>query len=245
VNTVGSEQRSASWFQERCGSATGSHAADIMNFLKNGKESAARAAYRGKVTAELLSGMVDMEGYKSPYMDFGSEHEDEARAAYELQEGCMVEEVGFLKHPTIPRCGGSCDGIVGEDGIVELKVPATSTHLRWILDGVVPPEHEPQMSFYLAVTGRKWCDFASYDPRLPKQLRLMVIRLERNEARIAEIEEAVRVFNAEVDAVIERLRAIVGPFDLPAAQEAKAKFTPEDPAMAGAYLQDSDFEGLV
>lgn len=211
------QQQTAEWFQSRAGCCTGSHAADIMAFLKSGKgEIKARADYRGKIIAERLTGMPDMEGFNSAYMQWGTEQEPFARAAYEREEGVMVEECGFILHPSIPRCGGSCDGFIGDDGIMEIKAPATSTHLRWILDGVVPAEHEPQMSFYLAVTGRKWADFITYDPRLPKQLRMMVIRLQRNEARIAEIEEAVRVFNAEVDAVIDRLRGIMGPFELPA-----------------------------
>ena len=237
------KQRTAEWFNARVGHCTGSHAADIMAFLKSGKgEMKIRADYRGKVFAELLTGMVDMEGYNSPYMQWGTEHEDEARAAYELDEGTMVEEIDFIRHPTIPRMGGSPDGLIGDDGILELKCPATSTHIRWIFEGIVPPEHEPQMSFYLAVTGRKWADFVSYDPRLPKQLRMMVVRLERNEARIAEIEQAVRVFNAEVDAVIERLRGIVGPFDLPAAQAEKVK--PEQYQGEEAMISDEDIRAV-
>jgi hypothetical protein len=157
----------------------------------------------------------------------------------------MLDEVGFCLHDSIPRFGGSMDGLLGEDGFIELKCPKAGTHLQWMLDGVVPEDHVDQIDAYFSINGRAWCDFVSYCPMVPKQLQLMVIRRERNEAAISKIEAAVIAFNREIDEKIERLRAIVGPFDLPAAQEAKAKVTPEDTAMAGAYLQDSDFEGLV
>lgn len=237
------QQRSAEWFQARVGFATGSHASDIMDFLKTGKEGAGRRNYRAQIIAEILTGVAVTDGYVSPEMIWGNDNEPAARAAYEIEEGAMVQEIGFVAHPTIPRMGGSPDGLVGADGILETKCPKTATHLKWILEGIVPPEHEPQMSFYLAVTGRKWADFVSYDPRLPKALRMMTIRLERNEGRIAEIEEAVQNFNLEVERTIARLQEICGPFDLPAARRPEAEAAEEEQA-AEAWLTDADFEGL-
>jgi hypothetical protein len=114
--------------------------------------------------------------------------------------------------------GGSPDALIAEDGLLEIKCPKTKTHIEWFLADAVPPEHEPQMSFYLAVTGREWADFASFDPRLPEPLQLFKKRLWRNPERITEIEEAVKQFNFEVDKVIERLQEIAGPFTLPQAQ---------------------------
>lgn len=200
-------QGSQDWFQARCGVPTGSHAADIMGFLKKGGESAARANYRAKIVAEILTGEINMDGYLSPAMVWGSDIEPLARTAYELKTGLEVDTVGFVQHEAIERMGGSPDGLLGEDGIIEIKAPNTSTHLKWMLAGVVPEEHEPQMSFYLAVTGREWADFVSFDPRLPERHQLFVCRLERQPERIAEIEASVVQFNAEVDETIALLEA--------------------------------------
>jgi hypothetical protein len=238
-----SHQLSAGWFQERAGFCTGSHANDLLDFTAKGLPGAKRKTYFRTKIGELLTGNAIQEGYVSPEMLSGIEREPLARTAYELQEGVMIEEVEFVKHPTVPRAGGSCDGFVGEDGIIEIKCGKIGTHIQWVLDGKVPEEHLGQINFYLWVTGRAWCDFVAFNPEVPKPLQLMVIRHQRDESAIARIEAAVADFNAQIDDAIERLRAIVGPFDLPAAEQAKV--TPEDPAMAGAYLQDSDFEGLV
>ena len=220
------KQQTSEWFQARSGCATGSKCADILAFLKSGKgETKARADYRAQIVCEILTGEPQMEGYLSPFMEWGTETEPKARTAYELKSGVMVEETGFVLHGSIARMGGSPDGLVGDDGMIEIKCPKTATHIGWMLGGVVPEEHEPQMAFYMAVTGRAWCDFVSYDPRLPEPLRLFVVRLERNPERIAEIEAAVIQFNAEVDAQIARLREIAGPFTIPAQMQAKQQST--------------------
>ena len=151
----------------------------------------------------------------------GCRKEPMARAAYELQTGNTVDDVGFMRHPSVPRMGGSLDGIVGQAGGIEIKCPKTSTHIKWMLDGIVPDEHVPQMTFYMAVAGLQWMDFISYDARLPEALQLFIVRLERNQAAIDEMEQAVYTFNTEVDSMIERLREF-GEFVIPAAQAAKA-----------------------
>ena len=180
-----------------------------------------------------------MDGYVSPYMQWGTDQEPFARAAYELKTGADIDQVGFVSHDTIMRMGGSPDGLVDDDGIIEIKAPKTSTHISWMLDGSVPAEHEPQMSFYLSCTGRKWADFISFDPRLPEPLQLFVKRLQRNEERIAEIEAAVKQFHIEVDGTIDRLREICGDFTIPA-QMIEAPNLPED-----GFLTEADFEGLL
>ena len=218
------KQGSSEWFQARAGSCTGSHAADILAMLKNGKgEQKCRADYRLKLATEILTGIPQMDGYLSPAMEWGTEQEPFARAAYEMRTGAVVDAVGFVTHPTIARMGGSPDGLIGEDGGIEIKCPQSITHLRWMLDGQVPDDHQPQMFFYMAVTGRKWIDFVSFDPRLPEPLQMFVERLERDETRIAEIEAAVVAFNAEVDGVIGQLKLIAGvqEFVLPAQMAAK------------------------
>jgi YqaJ-like recombinase protein len=208
------EQGSAAWFANRSGRVTGSKMAAVMNFKNNGEESAERANYKAQIVCEILTGQPDLDGYVSPYMKWGNEQEPFARNAYELQEGLLVDQVGFVLHPTVQRMGGSPDGLVGADGLVEFKCPKTATHICWILEGKVPEEHIPQMNFYLACTGRKWCDFASFDPRLPEPLQLLVIRLERDEEQIAFIEAHVRQFLDEVDRMISSLKAIVGDFPM-------------------------------
>ena len=213
------KQGSIDWFIARLGFATGSHAADIMDFLKQTKaeesagikrESAKRANYKAQIVAELLTGKPAFDGYLSPEMEWGNEQEVYARAAYEIESTCDVDLVGFVIHDTIPRMGGSPDALVGDEGLLEIKCPKTSTHYRWLLGGEVPEDHIPQMDFYMACTGRQWCDFVSYDPRIHEALRMFVKRLPRDEERISALEAAVIQFNAEVNQTIERLQAIAG-----------------------------------
>jgi hypothetical protein len=142
-------------------------------------------------------------------MQWGIDTEPFARAAYELTCNATVDTVGFAIHPHIERFGASPDGFVGDEGMVELKCPNTETHIDYILQGTVPAEYQAQMLAELACTGRQWCDFVSFDPRLPRHLQLFVRRFQRDETRIAEIEHKVTKFLAEVDDVIFRLDATV------------------------------------
>lgn len=201
-------QRSQEWFSARAGRVTASRIADVLDFRKDGKEGAKRSAYRAQIVAETLTGMPTMGGYYSPEMEHGNTEEEASREAYELYRGCMVDEVGLIIHPFIDRAGASPDGFIGADGCLELKNPKTETHLKWLKAGEVPPEHEPQMSWQMACTGRKWNDFASFDQRLPKRLRLFLKRLERDEERIHELEVAVKTFLDEVDADIAVLNQL-------------------------------------
>ena len=237
MKTLDVKQGTSQWFAARAGLVTGSKAADMMSFLKKGGESAARANYKAQIVAELLTGEPEMGGYLSSYMEWGNEQEQFARAAYEVQTGAVVDTVGLVLHSSIERMGGSPDGIVGEDGGLEIKCPKTTTHIKWIIDGVVPEEHRAQMYFYMACTGRAWWDFASFDPRLPDPLQLFVKRLARDEEKIAEIEDSVAQFNREVDEQIAQLKALVGEFPI-------GKPKPEYPAEEG-FLTEEDFYGLV
>ena len=233
-------QGSAEWFTARAGHSTGSHCADIMAFLKGGKgETQKRADYRSKLVVEILTGAPVMDGYLSPEMIWGADQEKNARVAYEMKTGAETELVGFCLHDTIGRMGGSPDALIGEDGILEIKCPKSKTHIEWILAGAVPPEHEAQMSFYLAVTGREWADFASYDPRLPEPLRLFTKRLWRDPERIKAIEEAVQQFNFEVDSTIARLKEIAGNFELPQ-MAANSVTDPGDWAITDADIRAVD-----
>lgn len=198
------EQGSAEWKDARCGKLTASRFGDVITTTKKG-ESAARRHYREEIVCEILTGQPAPEPYVSREMQWGKDQEPFARAAYELKYGIFVETCGFVVHPENSRFGCSPDGFVGEDGLIQIKCPNTTTHLAWMLEGQVPLEHAPQMLAELACTGRNWCDFVSYDPRLPEHLQLFIRRMHRNQEHIAQAEEIVSVFLAEVDEVLAQL----------------------------------------
>ena len=194
------------WFAERCGRVTASRMNDVLAVLKKGGESAARAKYKLELLAEICTGHVE-EHFVTEAMARGAEQEPFARAAYEVHAGVMVDQVGFFVHPRIDRAGASPDGLIGHDGLIEIKAPQTTTHLQYLIDGVVPVEYQAQMLWQMACTGREWCDFVSFDQRLPEHLQLFVVRFERDEKRIAELETAVGEFLRELDALMLRLPA--------------------------------------
>lgn len=204
------EQGTTEWIKLRVGKVTGSRTADVLSELKKGGETAVRRNYRTEIICETLTGNA-AEHYVSPEMIWGTEQEPFARAAYEMATDCMVETVGFALHPTLERFGASPDGLVGADGLVEIKCPSTTTHIGYLLAKVVPEDYQPQMLAEMSCTGRKWCDFVSFDPRLPKHLQLFVARFERDDKRIAEMEQKVQFFLDEVDNVLGEL-ATVGRF---------------------------------
>lgn len=205
MREIVAEQGSAEWLQCRVGMVTASRISDAISFLKRGGESAARRDYRLDLIAERLSGRSENH-YVSPEMEFGIENEPYARAAYEIGCGVMVDQVGFVLHPTLDFTGGSPDGLVGEDGLIEIKCGKTTTHLKWMQAGVVPEEHQDQILWNLCCTERKWADFISFDPRMPEGLRIFIVRMERDEARIAEMETLITQFNDEVEFFCKGLR---------------------------------------
>lgn len=192
------------WKQLRCGLVTGSRCADVIASLKRGGESAERRRYREELIAERLTG-IPIEQYVSKEMQWGIDQEPFARAAYELERDVLVETTGFVLHPEIARFGASPDGLVNSDGIIQIKCPNTTTHLVWMLGKVVPVEHAPQMLAEMACTGRAWCDFVSFDPRLPAHLQLFIRRFERDEQLIAALEAEVQHFNEEIEETLSRL----------------------------------------
>lgn len=200
-----SAQRSHEWLQERCGKATASRIADIMARTKSGY-STSRANYAAQLVAERLTGCV-APSFTNAAMIHGTETEPEARRAYEFFIDRDVIQVGFIPHPTIAMAGASPDGMIGEDGLLELKCPLTATHIETLLTGAIPDKYIKQMQFQLACTGRQWCDFASYDPRLPERMRLFVKRVDRDAELIGEIETEVRAFLMEVEETVTQLRA--------------------------------------
>ncbi len=200
-------QGSGAWLYERCGYVTASRFKDVLDFTKTGKPGAKRTAYLWEVVIERLTGQP-ADHYSNAAMEWGTEQEAHSRMTFEAATGQMVEEVGFLKHPTLPLCGGSPDGLIGDDGGWESKSPFNSAiHLATMLDGM-PTDHMPQVQGLMWITGRKWWEFTSYDPRLPKGLQMLCVRIERDDEYIQNLEQEIIKFQAEVAALIERLSPI-------------------------------------
>lgn len=199
-------QGSQEWLQARCGKVTASRIADIMAKTKSGP-SASRQSYMAELIAERLTGLP-AEKFSNAAMAWGTEKEPEARAAYEFYRSETVKEVGFVIHPTINQAGCSPDGLVGADGLVEIKCPATSTHLETLLGKMAPSKYVNQMQWQMACTGRQWCDFVSYDPRLPEHMRLFVKRMPRDDRRVEELETEVAGFLLEIAVKLSELNSI-------------------------------------
>jgi hypothetical protein len=177
--------------------------ADAIAFLKGGKEAEARKKYKIELIAERMTDTM-VSRYVNDAMQWGIAQEPFARARYEELTGELVTLCGFALHSEIQFFGASPDGLVGEDGLVELKCPTSETYTGWMIGGVVPEQHKPQMLAQLAVTGRKWCDFFAFDPRVKVEAHQSFLRrFEPPEEDIVATEEAARKFLAEVDALFE------------------------------------------
>ena len=200
------EQGTDEWHQARLGKVTASRVADVMAKTKTGY-GASRANYMADLLVERLSGRPG-DYYQNAAMQWGTEQEPNARAAYEVMTGNIVVEVGFVPHwavNTLSMAGASPDGLIGDDGLVEIKCPNTATHVDTLLGQEVPSKYIMQMQWQMACTGRKWCDFISYDPRLPASMQLFVKRVERDDAMIKDMEQEVIKFLAELDEKITKL----------------------------------------
>jgi putative phage-type endonuclease len=159
-----------------------------------------------QLICERLTGKPT-EMFSSAAMEWGTEQEPHARAAYSAKTGELVEEVGFIPHHNIPGSGASPDGFVG-DGLIEIKCPNTATHLEYVLSGKPPEKYVTQMQWQMAVTGAPWCEFCSYDPRLPEHLQLLIVRVPRDATRIAELEAEVQWFLGELENKVEQLQKV-------------------------------------
>lgn len=200
------EQGSPEWRAARMGKATASRISDIMAKGRSGQPSATRANYLADLVTERLTG-VPNEGFTSPAMQHGVDTEAEAREAYAFETGLTVATVGFAPHPTIAMSGASPDALVGDDGLAQFKCPNTATHIKTLLGGSIERAYLLQMQWEMACAGRSWCDFVSYDNRLPLPMRLFRRRIERDAALIDEIATAVLDFLADVEATEHALRS--------------------------------------
>lgn len=203
------DQGSEAWFSLRAGRVTASRVADVIAKTKSGT-SASRANYAAQLVVERLTGTVE-PSFQSAAMQWGIEKEAEARVAYRFLTDADVAETDFVLHPEIFMAGASPDGLVGDDGLVEIKCPNSATHMDTLLREAIPDKYQVQMLWQMACTGRQWCDFVSYDPRFPEAMRLFVKRLDRDPERIAELEAAVRDFISEVEESCAALNAKHGP----------------------------------
>jgi putative phage-type endonuclease len=199
-------QKSAEWFAARLGKATASRMDDICAKTKTGY-SASRENYAVELALEILT-QRRTEGFVKAAMQWGIDKEPEARAAYEVATGNFVQEVGIYDHPSIPMSAASPDGLVGDDGLIEIKCPESKQHLRNLISRKPDTGYMLQMQWQMACTGRQWCDFCSYDPRFPEQHQLLIVRVPRDAKLIEDLEKEVRSFRAEVDAIVEKLRNI-------------------------------------
>jgi putative phage-type endonuclease len=201
-------QGSPEWHALRLGRVTASRVADVCAKTKSGY-SASRANYMAELITERLTG-TPAERFQNDAMRWGTEKEPDARAAYEFRHDAEVLTVGFVHHPRIAMTGASPDGLVDEAGLLEIKCPNSATHIETLIGQSVPGKYVTQMQWQMACTGRSWCDFASFDPRLPAEMQLFVQRVTRDDALIAELEEEVEAFLRELGAKVSQLQARYG-----------------------------------
>jgi len=192
-------QGTEEWLQARLGFCTASRVNDALA----GKDTETRKNYLWQLVAERLTKTPQAGFAPNAAMIRGTEQEPIARAAYEAHSGVFVDQVGFVPHPTIKWLGASPDGLVGDDGLVEIKNPNTATHLQYRKAGKVPTKYKNQMMLQLACTGRKWCDFVSFDSRLPTSKMLFIVRFEPEQKEIDEMLDKIKVFLAEVEAEVD------------------------------------------
>lgn len=199
-------QGSPEWMQARVGRVTASRLADVVAKTKTGKPTAAREEYMAEIVCEILTGKP-VEMFQTKDMQWGIEKEPLARAAYEARHFIEVETVGIVDHPFIERAAASPDGLIDDDGLIEIKCPKTKTHLLTLMADEPPEQYLPQMQWQMACTGRTWCDFVSFDPRMPAKYQLFIKRVFRDQQAIMKYEDEVRRFLQEVDSIINKLEA--------------------------------------
>ena len=202
------EQRTDEWFSARAGKVTASRVADLMAKTKSGY-SASRDNYMAQLIVERFTG-GKAESFTNAAMAWGNEQEPFARAAYEARLGLFVDEVGFVPHPTIDGAGASPDGLVEDDGLVEIKCPNTATMIDVLINETVARKYYMQMQMQMACTERQWCDYVVFDPRMPESAQLFVKRINRDDKFIAEMESEIIKFLIELGAKFETLKSKLG-----------------------------------
>jgi len=197
------EQRTPEWFAARLGKVTASKVADVIAKTKTGY-STSRENYMAQLVCERMTG-TQAESFNNAFMQWGTDQEPLARAAYEAATDVLVDETGFVIHPTIAEAGASPDGLVGLFGLIEIKCPMTATHIETLLSEKVPAKYITQMQWQMACTGRQWCDFVSFDPRMPEGLQIFIKRVEYHDSLVKGMETEVKQFLAELEIKIKNL----------------------------------------
>lgn len=193
-----------SWVKARIGMLTGSRMASAMRRLKSGGESAARLNLRYELLSERLTD-ISTDHYVTDAMQWGLDHEMAAREAYCEMSGNVVMDAGFVLHPTIEFFGATPDGLIHHDGVAEFKCPTSKTHTKWMRGKSAPNEYKPQMVSEIICTRRKWCDFVSFDPRMPTGQRLLIFRYTPTEEEIIEVENAAIAFLDEIESMFRQV----------------------------------------
>ena len=210
LTTPPSPQDTAEWLQARVGKLTASRLSDAIAKTKSGGWGASREKYKGELVAERRT-RAPYPQHQSEPMRWGSQCEPRARILYELVKFCDVVQVGFIEHPTIEMTGCSPDGLIGESGLIEIKCPNTVTHIQTLYGASIDKDYRDQMQWQMACTGRAWCDFVSFDPRLDEAAQLHIQRVERDQDYIDKLEKMAVEFLREVDEMYLGLNKIVGP----------------------------------
>ena len=198
------EQGSDEWKVARLGHVTASNMADVMSKGKGSAEAIGRYKYKVRLVAERLT-QTAAESFSNAAMEWGVEQEQFAAMEYEAANNVLTDKTGFWLHPDIKWLGVSPDRLVGHEGLIEVKCPNTTTHLGYLFENKIPTDYFKQIQCQLWVTGRQWCDFVSYDPRLPKRNQLLIVRTERDESLISEMEAETLKFLDEVENLIIKL----------------------------------------
>lgn len=198
------EQGTAEWHECRRGKVTASRVADILATTKTGA-SASRQNYLIELALQRVTGTI-AESFTNDAMQWGIDNEAQARVAYEVQSGSFVDQIGFVDHPTIVGFGASPDGLVDSMGLCEIKCPNSSTHWSYVKAKAPPKKYFIQMQAQIACTGREWCDFVSFDPRMPERSQLLIVRVPRDNAFIEEMESEIKKFLNEVEVEVNLMK---------------------------------------
>lgn len=212
MNTFDVAQRTPEWFAARCGSLGASVVHEALAKTKTGW-SASRASRMATLVIERLTGNP-VETYQNAAMLTGIEREPEARSAYEFLTGNDVQEIGLIRHPSIAGTHASPDGLIGDDGLLEVKCPQPAQHMALLLGEAIPAKWTTQIYWQLACSGRAYGDFVSFNPDFPLSMQLFIKRVPRDDVMIADMEAEVRAFLAEVD---EKVAALTAKFERKAA----------------------------
>ena len=199
-------QGTPEWHQMRLGKVTASRVADILAKTKTGP-SASRQNYLIELAIQRTTGIIQ-ESYSNSAMEWGTQTEPQARVAYEVTTNNFVDKVAFIDHPSIKWFGCSPDGLVSDRGLLEIKCPNSATHWEYFKSKKPPQKYFIQMQAQIAVTNKDWCDFVSFDPRMPDRSQLLIVRIDRDEAFIAEMEAEIKKFLDEVEVEVNLMKGM-------------------------------------